>query len=73
MIECSNVYVDAQGNELVSPLECETLGLCIFGRSVTDTHPELIVNALNDAHATVLDVSFPKTAGRQVLEMEWAF
>ena len=27
MIECSNVYADADGNEIVSPVEYETLGL----------------------------------------------
>ena len=27
MIECSNVYVDADGNEIASPVEYETIGL----------------------------------------------
>ncbi|HRP28791.1 MAG TPA: aldehyde ferredoxin oxidoreductase C-terminal domain-containing protein, partial [Burkholderiaceae bacterium] len=31
------------------------------------------VGALNDAHGTNLDLTFPKTLGREVLEMEWAF
>ena len=51
----------------------DSLGLCVFGRSVTDTNPELIVNALNDAHGTSFDPSFLKILGREVLEMEWDF
>ncbi len=30
----------------------DSLGLCVFGRSVTDENLELISNALNDAHGT---------------------
>lgn len=51
----------------------DSLGLCVFGRSVTDTNPALIVGALNDAHGTSLDTDFLKTLGREVLELEWAF
>ena len=36
----------------VSAAAADSLGFCIFGRSVTDTNPRLIVNALNDAHGT---------------------
>ena len=41
----------------------DSLGLCIFGRSVTNVSAELIVNALNDAHGTSLDASFMQTLG----------
>lgn len=57
----------------INAAAADSLGLCIFGRSVTDTHPELIVGALNDAHGTEFDAAFPKRLGREVLEMEWAF
>ena len=30
----------------------DSLGLCVFGRSVTDENLELIANAINDAHGT---------------------
>lgn len=63
------VSLDAQINAAVA----DSLGLCIFGRSVTDTNPELIINALNDAHGTSLETSFLKALGREVLEMEWTF
>ena len=51
----------------------DSLGLCIFGRSVTNVSAELIVTALNDAHGTQLDASFLKTLGREALRMEWEF
>lgn len=51
----------------------DSLGLCIFGRSVTSVSTELIVTALNDAHGTHLDPSFMQTLGREALRMEWEF
>jgi len=51
----------------------DSLGLCLFGRSVTNVNSELIVNALNDAHGTNLDVSFLDDLGREALQMEWEF
>ena len=57
----------------VSAATADSLGFCIFGRSVTDTNPQLIVTALNDAHGTALEEPFLKKLGREVLELEWAF
>ena len=51
----------------------DSLGLCIFGRSVTNVSGELIVTALNDAHGTSLPVSFLQTLGREALKLEWEF
>jgi aldehyde:ferredoxin oxidoreductase len=51
----------------------DSLGLCIFGRSVTNVSPELIVTALNDAHGTTFEPSFIQTLGREALRMEWEF
>jgi len=51
----------------------DSLGLCIFGRSVTNVSSELIVTALNDAAGTNVDVSFMKTLGLEALKMEWEF
>ena len=51
----------------------DSLGLCIFGRSVTNVSLDLMVSALNDAHGTQLDASFIKTLGREALRMEWEF
>ena len=51
----------------------DSLGLCIFGRAVTNVSHDLIVSALNDAHGTSFDTSFIKTLGREVLKMELEF
>ncbi len=51
----------------------DSLGLCIFGRSVTNVSAELIVTAINDAHGTKLEPSFMQTLGRETLKMEWEF
>ncbi len=51
----------------------DSLGLCLFGRSVTNVNQDLIVGALNDAHGTNFDASFMKDLGREALEMEWEF
>jgi len=63
------VSLEAQFNAAAA----DSLGLCVFGRSVTDTNLGLIVGALNDAHGTNFDSSFLRTLGREALEMEWAF
>jgi aldehyde:ferredoxin oxidoreductase len=51
----------------------DSLGLCIFGRSVTNVNPDLIVGALNDAHGTQLDKAFMQQIGTETLKLEWEF
>jgi len=51
----------------------DSLGLCIFGRSVTDTHHEMIATAINDAHGTDLDASDITALGRETLLLEMQF
>src|SRR3989304_3402612 len=51
----------------------DSIGLCIFGRSVTNVSSEPIVTALNDAHGTNLPASFLETLGREALKLEWEF
>ena len=45
-IECSNVYVDADGKEIVSPLEYETLGLMGSNCGIADPDDVARVNAV---------------------------
>jgi aldehyde:ferredoxin oxidoreductase len=65
--------VEASLGIQVACAAADSLGLCIFGRSVTNVSAELIVTALNDAHGTKLDASFLKTLGMETLRNEWAF
>ncbi len=51
----------------------DSLGLCLFGRSVTNANADLIVDALNSAHGTNFDASFMAGLGREALQMEWEF
>jgi aldehyde:ferredoxin oxidoreductase len=51
----------------------DSLGLCIFGRAVTNASADLIVNAINDAYGTSLEPSFMRTLGMEAIKMEWEF
>ncbi len=51
----------------------DSLGLCVFGRSVTDANLELIANAINDCHGSRIEPSFLRDIGRDTLLMERAF
>lgn len=64
------------GQSLEMQVVCATadsLGLCIFGRSVTNTHVDFIINAINEAHGITLEEAFFKQLGRETLEMESQF
>jgi aldehyde:ferredoxin oxidoreductase len=51
----------------------DSLGLCVFGRSVTNINLELITTALNNALGTDLDDGFYARLGLETLEMEDRF
>ncbi len=50
-----------------------SLGLCIFGRTVTETNTEFLANALNAAHGTHLGKDFFEALGRETLRLEAEF
>jgi aldehyde:ferredoxin oxidoreductase len=51
----------------------DSLGLCIFGMSVTNPNTEFIANAINSAHGTSLTKDFFEPLGRETLRLEWQF
>ena len=51
----------------------DSLGLCIFGRSVTEPNTEFIVNALNAACGTNYTKEFFVQLGQETLKLEKAF
>jgi aldehyde:ferredoxin oxidoreductase len=51
----------------------DSLGLCIFGRSVTEPNIEFIVNAVNAACGTTLTPDFFTALGRETLRLEREF
>ena len=75
--ECSGKNVD----ELVDvSMEMQTLcatadslGLCVFGRSVTNTNLEMVIGAINDACGTAFSIDWFRELGRATLRYEAAF
>jgi aldehyde:ferredoxin oxidoreductase len=51
----------------------DSLGLCIFGRSVTEPNVQFIVDAINAAHGTSLTADFFPALGRETLKLEAEF
>jgi aldehyde:ferredoxin oxidoreductase len=51
----------------------DSLGLCIFGMSVTTPNVEFITDAINAAHGTSLTPAFFDALGRQALKLEHEF
>ncbi len=51
----------------------DSLGLCLFGRSVTDENHQLIIKAINDAHGTELPPTFINNLGIETLKLEIEF
>src|SRR4030095_11392581 len=51
----------------------DSLGLCIFGMSVTNPNTEFITTAINDAHGTHLTKEFFEALGRDTLRLEDEF
>ena len=61
---------------LIAQVNCaatDSLGLCIFGRSVTEPNTEFIANAANAAHGTNLTKEFFAELGRETLRLEREF
>ncbi len=51
----------------------DSLGLCVFGRSVTNENIDFMVGALNEAHGANLEPSFYRRLGYETLRNEWEF
>ncbi|HEY3065731.1 MAG TPA: aldehyde ferredoxin oxidoreductase C-terminal domain-containing protein [Methylomirabilota bacterium] len=51
----------------------DSLGLCIFGRTVTETNLEFLASTLNAAHGTQLTTDFFAALGRETLRLEHEF
>lgn len=65
--------VEASMQAQVASAATDSLGLCIFGRSVTIPQLGFITKALNDAHNTDLKPSFFEALGRDTLKLENEF
>jgi len=75
--ECAGKSVsdlaDASYEMQVHSAVADSLGFCIFGRSVNNVQKEFMVSALNDALGTEFETSFFEKLGHDTLVMERAF
>ena len=51
----------------------DSIGLCVFGRSVTNINHPMIIEALNDALGTKLPETFLRSLGKETLQLEDLF
>ena len=65
--------VDASMEAQVVMAAADSLGLCIFGRNVTNNHLQMIADAINAAVGTELDAAFFARLGRDTLRLEDEF
>lgn len=65
--------LDASLNAQVTFAASDSLGLCVFGRSVTDTSTDFLANTINNALGTNLEQSFFLELGRETLKWEAEF
>ncbi len=77
MMDCKgkqvSELVEASLLSQINTAAADSLGLCVFGRSVTDTATEMVVNAINDAHGTEFETVFFEQLGRETLKLEYEF
>ena len=67
--ELLNASMDTQ----VNCAAWDSIGLCVFGRSVSNINHPMIIDALNNALGTQLPATFLSTLGKETLELEDAF
>ncbi len=67
--ELMELSLDAQ----VTSAAQDSLGLCIFGRSVNNTNQQFLVEAINSAHGTDLGPDFYEQLGSETLLLEREF
>jgi aldehyde:ferredoxin oxidoreductase len=57
----------------INAVVADSLGLCIFGRTVTDVNLKLIADAINDAFNTDITPEFIRNIGLETLKLEREF
>jgi len=65
--------VDASMKAQISAAAADSMGMCIFGRVVTDTNHELLAQTFNSIYGTEIEASFVNILGRETLRLEKAF
>ena len=77
VLDCSKMstkeIVEASLEAQTQYAASDSLGICIFGRSVTFTRVEFIIDSLNAAFGTELTTEFFMDLGRKTIELEREF
>jgi aldehyde:ferredoxin oxidoreductase len=76
-MDCKDKSIDeivaASLESQVTTAATDSLGLCIFGRTVTMAEMELLTDAINNAHETNLEPAFFNELGLKTLKLEAEF
>lgn len=67
------VLMDASLESQIASAAIDSLGMCIFGRSVTNPNVDFLADAINDALGTDLKPTFFHEMGRETLRLERDF
>jgi aldehyde:ferredoxin oxidoreductase len=77
VLDCSKLstkeIVEASLEAQIQYAASDALGICIFGRSVTFTRIDFIIESLNDAFGATLTPEFFMELGRETIELEREF
>ncbi len=65
--------VEASFDSQVATAATDSLGLCLFGRTVTAAELSMVTEAINNAHGTELGPDFFPELGRKTLKLEAEF
>ena len=65
--------LEASLDTMTTVAATDSIGLCIFGRSVTDANYEFLAEAANSAHGTSITPDFFRELGAQALVLEREF
>jgi aldehyde:ferredoxin oxidoreductase len=65
--------VDVSMQAQISAAAADSMGMCIFGRVVTDAHHELLNNTIHSIHGIEVDPRFVTKLGRETLRLEKMF
>jgi aldehyde:ferredoxin oxidoreductase len=65
--------LDLSLNAQITSAAVDSLGLCLFGRSVTNPNTDFIATAINHAVGTALDAAFFEALGEETLRLEALF
>jgi len=65
--------VDVSMQAQISAAAADSMGLCIFGRAITDTNHEMLIETIHGIHGLEVDSTYISNLGRETLHLEKVF